>query len=128
VRHIGVKITERKEGFVGTVPGGRYPDGSRDRDDEFSRSRSAILANGMSCLLSPFAEFTLERSEGLRVTSEGSGDWAIFPVLVVKPHHRAGVGRRRRSCAIHRAGVGRGIPGEAVPHPGAIHVAATPLP
>ncbi len=35
-----------------------------------------------------------------------------FPVLVGKVHHRAGVG---------------GILGEAVPTPGAINVAATPL-
>jgi hypothetical protein len=25
----------------------------------------------------------------LRVTSQGSGDWAVFPVLVVKTHYRA---------------------------------------
>ena len=31
-----------------------------------------------------------------------------------------------RSCAIDRAGVGD-IPGEVVPHPSAINVAATPL-
>src|SRR5215469_7406505 len=33
----------------------------------------------------------------------------------------------RRSCAIHRAGVGGGVLSEAVPLPSAIHVAPTPL-
>ena len=76
---------------------------------------------GRSCHAEPFASLRVNSAKhlsahrerpfaSLRVTSEGSGDWAVFPVLVVKTHHRAGVGG--------------GIPGEAVPLPSAINVAA----
>ncbi len=44
--------------------------------------------------------------------SAAKGDTTV-PMLIVKVHHRAGAGG--------------GIPGEAVPHPSAINVAATPV-
>jgi hypothetical protein len=40
-------------------------------------------------ILSVAKDLPIERDPSLRVTSEGGGDWAVFPVLVVKTHYRA---------------------------------------